>query len=66
MRLVSWKELKSVYGVPYTPQHVHRLEAAGSFPRRLKLGKYRGARVVWLAEEIEGWIKARLEQRSSE
>ncbi len=37
-KLVSKKELKSVYGVPYCPAHIARLEAAGDFPKRVKLG----------------------------
>lgn len=37
-RLVSKKELKSVCGIPYTPQHIGRLEAAGKFPKRVNLG----------------------------
>jgi len=28
-RLISKKELKSVCGIPYSPQHIARLEAAG-------------------------------------
>ena len=60
MRLVTWKELKSTYGVPYSAQHVMRLEAAHRFPKRLKLSAYRGGRVAWVAEEIEQWIKAQV------
>jgi prophage regulatory protein len=37
-KLVSKKELKSVYGVPYSFAHIARLEAAGSFPSRVTLG----------------------------
>jgi prophage regulatory protein len=37
-RLVSKKELKSVCGIPYAPQHIGRLEAAGKFPKRVNLG----------------------------
>src|SRR5579863_10057406 len=31
-RLVTRKELKTVYGIPYSFQHIARLEAAGKFP----------------------------------
>ena len=64
MRLVNRKELRSTYGIPYSDQHLSRLEAARKFPVRLKLQAYRGGRVCWLAEEVEAWIKARLMQRS--
>jgi prophage regulatory protein len=33
-KLVSKKELKSVYGIPYCPAHIARLEGAGSFPQK--------------------------------
>ena len=53
LKLVGKKELKSVYGIPYSFQHIARLEAAGKFPKRLRLGE---CRVAWLAGEIEAWI----------
>ena len=43
-KLVSKKELKSIYGIPYCPAHIARLEAAGDFPKRVKLG---ACRVAW-------------------
>ena len=65
LKLVSKKELKAVYGVPYSPQHIARLEVAGLFPKRIRLGQ---CRVAWLARDIERWIQSRLdgsEDRSS-
>jgi prophage regulatory protein len=55
-KLVSKKELKSVYGIPYCFPHIARLEAAGSFPTRVRLG---ACRVAWFADEIEEWIDSR-------
>ncbi len=52
-RLVSKKELKTVFGVPYSFQHIARLEKAGKFPKRIRLGQNR---VAWLWLEIEAWI----------
>jgi hypothetical protein len=37
-KLVSKKDLKIVYGVPYCFAHIARLEAAGQFPKRVRLG----------------------------
>ncbi len=59
-KLVSKKELKSVYGIPYSFAHIARLEHAGDFPKRIKLGV---CRVAWMAEEIEGWITERANRR---
>ena len=41
---------------PYTPQHLHRLEKAGRFPRRIQLGPNR---VGWRLTDIERWIEER-------
>ena len=59
-RLVSKKELKTVLGIPYSPQHIARLEAAGQFPKRIRLGQNR---VAWLQSEVEAWIEERLAAR---
>lgn len=60
-QLVSKKELKTVFGVPYSFQHIARLEAAGEFPKRVKLG---ACRVAWVAEEVQCWIDERVAQRN--
>ena len=59
-KLVSKKELKLVYGVPYSFAHIARLEAAGSFPKRVRLG---ACRVAWIAEEVQNWIDERIANR---
>jgi prophage regulatory protein len=59
-QLVSKKELKTVCGIPYSAQHIARLEQAGQFPKRIRLGQNR---VAWLLSEIEAWIDERLATR---
>lgn len=59
-KLVSKKELKSLFGVPYSFQHIARLELAGHFPKRIQLGQ---CRVAWLAEEVQRWVDDRVAQR---
>ena len=56
-RLVTKKELRSLFGVPYSFAHIARLEAAGQFPKRVRLG---ACRVAWLAEEVQNWIDERV------
>ncbi|MBV9955271.1 MAG: AlpA family phage regulatory protein [Pseudolabrys sp.] len=60
-KLVSKKDLKAVYGVPYSFAHIARLEVAGRFPPRVKLG---ACRVAWVAEEVEAWIEERIANRA--
>ena len=59
-RLVSKKELKTVLGIPYSHQHIARLEKAGQFPKRIRLGQNR---VAWMQSEVEAWIEERLADR---
>jgi prophage regulatory protein len=59
-KLVSKKELKTVLGIPYSFAHIARLEAAGRFPRRVKLG---ACRVAWMLDEVLEWIEERVAQR---
>ena len=60
-RLISKKDLKQF--VVYSPQHIARLEKAGQFPKRVRLGPHRSSRVGWLESEIAAWQKVRLEKR---
>jgi prophage regulatory protein len=54
--LVSKKDLKAL-GIPYCAQHIARLEAAGLFPQRIKLG---ACRVAWRYKDVLNWIEARV------
>lgn len=58
MRIIDWKVLKSM--VPYSRQHIQRLENDGLFPKRVQLGK---ARVGWVYDEVVDWITQRIESR---
>lgn len=53
-RLLSWKELR--LSIPYSRQHIARLEKAGLFPQRVEVG---ARRVAWRSSEISEWIAAR-------
>ena len=60
-KIIDWSSLKTV--VPFTRQHVLRLEKVGKFPRRIQLGENR---VGWLISEIDAWISARVAQRDQQ
>ena len=49
--------------VPYSPMQIARLEKAGKFPGRVKLGKNR---VAWVEAEVESWCQARVDERDAE
>jgi prophage regulatory protein len=44
--------------VAYSQQHIDRLEKAGLFPKRIKLGV---GRVVWLEKEVRQWLASKRE-----
>lgn len=60
LRLITKSELIAI--VPYTPQHILRLEKRGLFPRRIQVGPNR---VAWLLSEIEEWVAARVFERDT-
>jgi prophage regulatory protein len=49
--------------VPISDVHILRLERAGDFPQRVKLG---ASRVGWLLSEVLNWIEQRKSQRREE
>ena len=57
-RLLTFEELHR--RVPYTRQHVGRLEKVGQFPKRVRMGL---GRVGWSAKEVSDWIEEKKAQR---
>ena len=57
-RLLPWSEVER--RVPYTRQHLSRLENENLFPRRVQVG---GNRVAWVEAEVDDWIEARAAER---
>ena len=60
MRLLSKKEVRT--RVLYSPAHIDRLEKAGLFPKRVRLGP---GRVGWVEDEVLQWVQARIKERDA-
>lgn len=58
MKIIDWKTLKTMQ--PYSRQHILRLEQAGCFPKRVRLGQNR---IGWVLSEVEDWITERIQGR---
>ena len=58
MRILSKRQVRDL--VLYSPAHIARLEAAGTFPTRVRLGQNR---VGWVEQEVFDWIQIRISQR---
>ena len=57
-RLITAAERRLM--VPYSDMHISRLEQAGKFPRRIRLGPNR---VAWRLSEVLQWIEDRAAER---
>ncbi len=60
-RLFLFKELRDVWGIPFTKQHLKRLEDKGRFPKRVHLNG--SGRVAWLASDLRDWVTKRAASR---
>lgn len=49
--------------VGYSGMHIDRLEKAGRFPKRVRLGENA---VGWLENEIDAWLQERVDARKDE
>ncbi|WP_287241183.1 AlpA family phage regulatory protein [Mesorhizobium sp.] len=54
-RFVGKKELQQLVSI--SPQHIDRMEKAGLFPSRIRLGP---GRVAWLYSEVRAWMDAKI------
>ena len=61
MKFLSKKETKAL--TLYSDAQRDRLEAAGRFPRRVRLGEGRYARVGYVDTEVFEWMAARVSER---
>ena len=58
VQLITRSELLKL--VPYTIRHIYRLEKAGKFPARVKIG---ANRVAWVHTEVLRWLELRVAGR---
>ena len=61
MRFLSKRQVRELTTLSFT--QIDQLEAAGKFPKRMRLGNYPNSRVVWLEEEILEWMRERVAKR---
>ena len=58
MRFLRKRQVRELTTLSFT--QIDRLEAAGKFPKRRRLGNYPNSPVVWLEEEILEWMRERV------
>jgi len=59
-RLLTLKQLKENKGVPYSREHLYRLEKSGKFPKRIRVGPNR---IAWDESEVDAWLEERRQAR---
>ena len=62
LRLLSKKQVKEL--VLYSYAHIDRLEAAGAFPKRVRMSRYKRGRVGWVEREVLLWLRNLVDARS--
>lgn len=60
-KLVTFDELSETYCISLGRRQIDRLEVAGDFPKRVRIGE---RRVAWVASEIEAYVEQRIAKRS--
>ena len=63
MRMINRNELAQRKGITYSPRHLTRMIAAGAFPQPVKLNPAGNGRVAFVEDEIDRWLKERVEAR---
>ena len=63
MKFLTFAQLKTEKGVPYTRRHLRDLCKEGKFPKPVELSE---ARIAWLEHEVDEWLAAKVAARSAE
>lgn len=59
-KLITYDELKTIYGIPFSRRHLDRLEAKGRFPKKVLIGMHKARWVnIEIRKHITGLIEAR-------
>ena len=61
--LLSKQEVAARLG--FHPEHLMRLARQGRFPKPIKLGSATNCAVRFVANEVDGWIAARMAERDA-
>jgi predicted DNA-binding transcriptional regulator AlpA len=62
-RLISYKDLKPLKGIPYSRTDIRRKEALGLFPEHVVLGEGAHPLIAWVEAEIDAYIEEKMQAR---
>jgi predicted DNA-binding transcriptional regulator AlpA len=61
VKFLSYPELKSLKGVPYTRRHLRDLVRDVKFPQPVEISE---ARIAWIEDEVDAWQAAKAAART--
>jgi prophage regulatory protein len=62
MKVMSYKELRLVKGIPHSRQWLAKLVKAGKFPAPMKIGERANG---YIEAEVDAWMDARAKARKA-
>jgi predicted DNA-binding transcriptional regulator AlpA len=65
LRLLTYRELKLVKGIPFSRSEIRRKEARGDFPRHIVLGEGASPTIAWIEHEIDRYILTKMAARTA-
>jgi prophage regulatory protein len=66
LKIITYERLAADKGIPYSREHIRRLEIAGKFPKRVRLGEGPKARHGWIESELDSHIAEKMAARKPE
>jgi prophage regulatory protein len=63
VKFLTFAQLKTEKGVPYTRRHLRDLVRDGKFPKPVELSE---ARIAWIEDEVDAWQATKAAQRDAD
>ena len=65
MRILSYQQLKSEKGIPYSRATLDHLEKAKKFPQRVRIGEGPTGAIGWIESEVDELLGEKAAARST-
>jgi predicted DNA-binding transcriptional regulator AlpA len=65
VRLLTYRDLRQLKGVPFSRAELRRRELKGTFPGHIRLGEGLNPTIAWIESEVDDYIAARMAVRDA-
>ena len=62
MKIIRFRDLEPMKGIPWSRVHIARLVKAGRFPLHINIGD---ATIGWVEAEVDEWLAERVAERDA-